>query len=250
MIVKCNQKDNLKSTKKLTFSYLKTAVFPIRNIYERIALIKQLMLGINTVPEYKFSKTLKAVALPVDTFLEKLRDEFNSQGINCKQTTEKTGELQTVGGGVTPSGNLGGGLAHSNIITNKWNPFNIICPAKKFGFIGDFKGSIKLAEMGKYSKNKRAISYELKDYEIAGNLDFSPHYFWIFVPLLIGTSIGVIISKGLLITGAISVALIFIFYSTIRELGNSEIDFTKTKIDNVFDNFRNYIAKHNEDLMK
>ena len=147
-------------------------------------------------PKYEFTNKITGSSLPTDTFLEKLREFLTNNSFSCSQTKEKTGEAKTTGVGETMEGDLGGGIAHSDIITNKWNPFNIKCGGKTCSFLGRFKGNIKLTEMAKYSKKKRDIHYELKDYNLTGNIDFSPYGFWMFILFCVGIYLSFKFSTG------------------------------------------------------
>jgi hypothetical protein len=201
-------------------------------------------------PKFEFTNKITGSALPTDTFLEKLRETLSENGVSCSQTKEKTGEAKTTGVGMTMSGELGGGIAHSDIITNKWNPFNIVVSAKNYSILGKFKGIIKLTEMAKYHKKKKDTSYELKDYNLDGNIDFSPSGFWMFVLFCFGIYLGFKFSTGFWLGLIITIALPAIFYAVAHELGNKEIDIPKSKINDSVSKFEKYLQHHNENTMK
>ncbi len=201
-------------------------------------------------PKFEFTNKITGSALPTDTFLEKLREYLSQNEISCSQTKEKTGEAKTTGVGMTMGGELGGGIAHSDIITNKWNPFGITSSAKNYAILGKFKGTIKLTEMAKYLKKKKDAHYELKDYDLNGNIDFSPSGFWMFVLFCLGIYLGFEFSTGFLVGLIITIALPAIFKVVAHELGNKEIDIPKSKINGGIIQFEKYLEHHNNDTMK
>lgn len=201
-------------------------------------------------PKFEFDNKITGSSLPTDTFLEKLREHLSKNCISCSQTKEKTGEAKTTGVGIAMGGKLGGGIAHSDIITNKWNPFNITASAKNYAILGKFKGIMKLTEMAKYYKKKKDKNYELKDYNLNGNMDFSPSRGWMFVLFFVGIYLGFKFSTEFLIGLIITIALPSIFYILAHELGNKEIYIPKSKINDSVSQFEKYLENHNNETMK
>jgi len=200
--------------------------------------------------KFVFTNKITSSSLPTDTFLEMLRGHLLQNGISCSQTQEKTGESNTTGVGMTVGGTLGGGIAHSDIITNKWNPFRITTSAKDYAILGKFNGVIKLTEMAKYHKKKKDTSYELKDYSLDGNVAFSPSAFWIFVLLCLGIYLSFKFSTGFWAGLIITVGLPLIFSQVAVKLGNGEIDIPKSKINESILQFEKYLDQHNKATMK
>lgn len=200
--------------------------------------------------EFEFSNKIIGSTLPTDTFLETLRTNLSNNAILCSQTKERTGEAQTVGVGVASNGGLGGVVAHSDIITNKWNPFEIAIGSKKYPFLGKFEGTIKVTEMAKYQTKKKNNSYELKDYNINGGLGFSPSRFLMFILFCLGVYLGFKFSMGFMGGVMLSIGLPLIFFSIAEKLGNGEIDLPKLKISDSISNFEKYLENHNKITMK
>jgi hypothetical protein len=192
---------------------------------------------------YQFAQEIKSSALPLNTFLETLREKLSEQEISCTKSKEKTGEANTVGAGMTLGGNIGGGIAKSDLITHLWNPFNVQCDSKTYFFLGRFKGSIKVSEMEEYNKTKGDTSYKLRDYSISGNIKFEPYEISIFLAFCIGVYLSIYFGTGFWDGVIIAIFLTFAFIAIAMVLGNKEIDIPKTKIDNAISNL-------NEDFTK
>ena len=201
-------------------------------------------------PKFEFTNKITGSALPIDTFLEKLREYLSQNDISCSQTQEKTGEANTTGVGMTLGGEVGGGIAHSRIITNKWNPFNITSNAKKYAILGKFTGVIKKTEMAKYNKKKKDRYYELRDYALNGNMDFSPSGFWIFIFFCFGIYLSFKFSTGFWLGFVITIFLPAIFRNVAYALGYQEINVPKSRIDKSIVEFEKYLDNHNKDTMK
>jgi len=204
----------------------------------------------NISQAYQFTKSIKGSALPIDTFLETLREKLNEQTISSFKSKEKTGELNTVGAGMTLGGNVGGGVAKSSIISHSWNPFEISCPSLKYFILGKFKGTVKISEMAKYSKKKKTVSYDLEDYDISGGIDFKPSGFITFVFLCLGIYLSIKLHVGFGYGILITVITAGLLYTIAKVLGNTEIDIPKSKLDIAIDNLQQYLNGNAKDLMK
>lgn len=132
--------------------------------------------------EYQFTKNIKGVVLPTDTFLEKLRESLSEQGFSCKKSSDVTGNAITLGTGLTLGGEVGTGVASSHIITNSWNPFILKHPANW----GAYEGVVKVSEMAKYNKKEKGTTYELRDYQITGSVKFVKSFLTYFNVLVWG----------------------------------------------------------------
>lgn len=201
--------------------------------------------------EHTFSNKIKGSVLPVDTFLESLRTFLFKNGISSFQSQEKTGEAHTTAIGATLGGHIAGGLAHTNIMSNKWNPFNIKISAKKYAAFGYFKGSIKLNEIAKYHKKKEDKHFELKDYHLEGSYGkFTPYGGWLILMFFIGLIVSISTSVGAGPGFWITIAFPIVFYIIFSVLGNGELNVPAERIKESIKDLETFLTKHNKETME
>jgi len=206
-------------------------------------------MGVKKEASFPFTRDYKSACLPENTFLEKLIEQLGNNNFVCSQTKEKTGEAHTRGVGVTLHGDVGGGLAHSDIISNKWNPFSISCSSDKLKFLGCYRGTVKVNEMARYQKKDKKNLYDVRDYNISGNLHFATYGFLVFLVFCFGLYLSFKLSTGFWLGLCIVIALPSIFYSLSQTAGNNRIDAPLKKVDEALAQFERYIEKHNSETI-
>ena len=199
----------------------------------------------------EFARVFKGTTLPPDAFLEVLLGILPKNEIRCLQTKEKTGEAKTAAIGMTTGGSIGGGLANSDIITSKWNPFKVLTPAKKYALLGQFEGIIKITEVAKYHRKKNDTDYELRDYNLIGHFKFVPRNVWLIVLAALGGTLGMGSSKECTSTALILfIAFPVIFYGVAQNLGNKEMQLPTSRINDGMSQVEEYLKKHNTETLK
>ncbi|MBM3199655.1 zinc ribbon domain-containing protein [Candidatus Woesearchaeota archaeon] len=178
--------------------------------------------------DYRFSTSIKGSALPIETFLDRLREKLSDEKVLPSQAKIKTGEMDTKITGMTFSGffgnrRYGAATASSNVYTNTWNPFDITYVSEQNALFGKFKGRIKINEQAKYHKKGYDTEYELEDYALSGNISFEPSIALMFLSMVFGIVLSFIIHTGFWAGFGITLGFMFIIGFISMSIGDKEL---------------------------
>ena len=141
--------------------------------------------------EIGFIKHFKSSPYKLDQFVDLIKEHLQENGFIVSQAKIKTGEAITYAGGITLHGEVGGGVAATDISKLTWNPMQIKYKADKSNYL-EFKGTIKINESHSFQKKVKNLNINLGDYELVGGIKWVfPAWIYciIFVVGLVGYSI-------------------------------------------------------------